>query len=417
MRLLRILMFLLRLVFGVTYILSGFFKLTDPVGTGLIVEAYLNTLGIGFLRQGAVAFGMVLSLTEFLIGIAILMCVRMRVAAVAGLVMNTFFTVLTFILALTDSLEECGCFGEAVHLTMWETFYKNIVLTVCVVPVFFFRKKFRPVAPVPAEWAFLATYGVLALCCSIYSFVNMPLMDFGNFRVGTNISAKLDDITDSDNFETVFLYEKDGRQEYFPLDGLPDTTWNYVSTESVYLGDADNMLFDMTLSNAAGDIVTEDIVNSEAPVFIFTVLRPSKLGEDYWPMVSGCVDSIAVHGGRTIVAAPVMDAVMDSVAGRYPELRRAMVFGDYKTLISMVRSNGGVLFLHNGIVVRKWAGWRFSSEDVSRTFSLDSEELTARETISQRLFYEVSILILFLVIVIFRYVCGIIYGKRYSGKQ
>ena len=91
MRLLRILMFLLRLVFGVTYILSGFFKLTDPVGTGLIVEAYLNTLGIGFLRQGAVAFGMVLSLTEFLIGIAILMCVRMRVAAVAGLVMNTFF--------------------------------------------------------------------------------------------------------------------------------------------------------------------------------------------------------------------------------------------------------------------------------------------------------------------------------------
>lgn len=282
---------------------------------------------------------------------------------------------------------------------------------------FLFRKKFRPVAPVPAEWAFLATYGVLALCCSIYSFVNMPLMDFGNFRVGTNISAKLDDITDSDNFETVFLYEKDGRQEYFPLDGLPDTTWNYVSTESVYLGDADNMLFDMTLSNAAGDIVTEDIVNSEAPVFIFTVLSPSKLGEDYWPMVSGCVDSIAVHGGRTIVAAPVMDAVMDSVAGRYPELRRAMVFGDYKTLISMVRSNGGVLFLHNGIVVRKWAGWRFSPEDVSRTFSLDSEELTARETISQRLFYEVSILILFLVIVIFRYVCGIIYGKRYSGKQ
>lgn len=117
------------------------------------------------------------------------------------------------------------------------------------------------------------------------------------------------------------------------------------------------------------------------------------------------------------MAAPVMDAVMDSVAGRYPELRRAMVFGDYKTLISMVRSNGGVLFLHNGIVVRKWAGWRFSPEDVSRTFSLDSEELTARETISQRLFYEVSILILFLVIVIFRYVCGIIYGKRYSGKQ
>lgn len=417
MRLLRTLMFLLRLVFGITYILSGFFKLTDPVGTGLIVEAYLNTLGMGFLRPGAVPLGMALSLTEFLIGIAILMCVRMRVAAVAGLLMNLFFTILTLFLAIFDSLEECGCFGEAVHLTMWETFYKNVVLTVCIVPVFFFRRKFRPVAPVPAEWAFLATYGVLALCCTLYSYINIPLMDFGNFRVGTNLSSKLDEITDSDNFETVFLYEKDGNREYFPLDRLPDTTWNYVSTQSVYLGDADNMLFDMTLSNVAGDIVTEDIVNSEVPVFIFTVLRPSKLGDGYWARVHECADSIAAHGGRALVAAPVMDAVMDSVAVMYPGVGRSMVFGDYKTLISMVRSNGGVLFIHNGIVVKKWAGWKFSPEDVSRTFVLDSEEVTARETISQRLFYEVSILTLFLVIVIFRYVCGIIYGKRYSIKQ
>lgn len=415
MRLLRILMFLFRLVFGVTYILSGFFKLTDPVGTGLIVEAYLNTLGLGFLRFGAVPFGMALSLTEFLIGIAILMCVRMRVAAVAGLVMNIFFTVLTFFLAYFDAIEECGCFGEAVQLTMWETFFKNVVLTVCIVPVFFFRRKFKPVAPVPAEWAFLGTYGVLALSCSLYSYVNIPLMDFGNFRVGTNLSAKIDDITNTDNFATVFIYEKDGRQEYFDLDSLPDTTWSYVSTESLYLGDEDNMLFDMTLSNHAGDIVTEDIVSSDVPVFIFTVLRPSELPESYWTKVTECMDSVAFRGGRTLVAVPAMDSVMEAVALRYPDVQRSLVFGDYKTLISMVRSNGGVMFIHNGVVVRKWAGWRFSPEDVSRSFRLDSEEVAARETIAQRLFYEVSILILFLVIVIFRYVCGIVYGGRFHG--
>ena len=116
-----------------------------------------------------------------------------------------------------------------------------------------------------------------------------------------------------------------------------------------------------------------------------------------------------------MVAVPAMDSVMEAVALRYPDVQRPLVFGDYKTLISMVRSNGGVMFIHNGVVVRKWAGWRFSPEDVSRSFRLDSEEVAARETIAQSLFYEVSILILFLVIVIFRYVCGIVYGRRFHG--
>ena len=96
MRFLRVLMFLLRLIFGVTFILSGFFKLTDPVGTGLIVEEYLRTMHMGFLTFGSVPFGMALSLLEFLIGIAVIMCVRMRVASTAGFIMTAFFTVLTF---------------------------------------------------------------------------------------------------------------------------------------------------------------------------------------------------------------------------------------------------------------------------------------------------------------------------------
>lgn len=415
MRLLRILMFLFRLVFGVTFVLSGFFKLTDPVGTGLIVDEYLRVLHLSFLDFGAVAFGMVLSLTEFLIGIAVLMCVRMRVASWAGLVMIVFFTVLTFFLALYDAVEECGCFGEAVHLTMWETFFKNVVLTICIVPIFLFRKHFKLVAPVPAEWAFLATYGVLALFCVLYSYINIPLVEYGNFRVGSNLSARLEKISGSDSFETVFVYEKDGRQEYFDLEHLPDTSWRYVSTESVYLGDERDLLFDMTLSTADGEIVTEDLINSEVPVFIFVVLEPDRLSGDYWENMDACMDTITFYGGISRAAVPVMNPVIDSIAAGHPDIGRTMVYGDSKTLVSMLRSNGGVMLIHNGIVVKKWAGWRFSPDDVGRTFRMDTEEITARETISQRLFYESSILLLFLVIIIFRYICGIIYGRKFRG--
>ena len=417
MRFLRVLMFLLRLVFGVTFILSGFFKLTDPVGTGLIVEEYLGALHLNFLRFGAVPFGMLLSLTEFLIGIAVLMCVRMRVASIAGLVMTVCFTILTFFMALYDAIDECGCFGQAVSLSMWETFFKNVVLLVCIVPIFLFRKRFKPVAPVPAEWTFLGTYGFLALLCSVYSYINIPLLDFGNFKVGTNLSSKLDAIADNNNFETVFLYEKDGRQEYFAIDSLPGSDWNFVSTHTRYLDNEEDLLFDMTLSDANGEIITDDIINSDRPVFIFTVFRPADLDSAYWHKVSVCMDSIAYYGGRSYVAVPVLDADVDSVSAHHPEIRRAMVSGDYKTLISMVRSNGGVILVDDGIAVRKWSAWRFDPEDVARTVSLDSEEITARGTIARRLFYESSILILFLIIIFFRYVCGIVYGKRYSNKK
>lgn len=415
MRFLRLLMFLLRLCFGVTFILSGFFKLTDPVGTGLIVDEYLRTLHLDFLEFGSTEFGMALSLIEFMIGIAVFMCVRMRVASWAGLVMTLFFTILTFFLALYGGIDECGCFGEAVHLTMWETFIKNVGLTACIVPIFMFRKRFKPVAPPVAEWAFLGTYGVLALTCVLYSYINIPLVEYGHFRVGTNLSARLNDITDSDNFETVFIYEKDGRQEYFDLDHLPDTSWTYVSTESQYLGDESDLLFDMTLSTADGEIVTEDLINSEVPVFIFVVLEPDRLSGDYWENMDACMDTITFYGGISRAAVPVMNPVIDSIAAGHPDIGRTMVYGDSKTLVSMLRSNGGVMLIHNGIVVKKWAGWRFSPDDVGRTFRMDTEEITARETISQRLFYESSILLLFLVIIIFRYICGIIYGRKFRG--
>ena len=231
--------------------------------------------------------------------------------------------------------------------------------------------------------------------------------------ISINLSARLEKISGSDSFETVFIYEKDGRQEHFDLEHLPDTSWRYVSTESVYLGDERDLLFDMTLSADDGEIVTESLVTSEVPVFLFVVLRPEKLGDAYWKKVDESIDSVALHGGMARVAAPVMEPLMDSVALRYPDIGRNMLYGDYRTLVSMSRSNGGVMLIHNGIVVKKWAGWKFSPEDVRRTFRMDTEEVTARETIAQRLFYESSILMLFLVIIIFRYVCGIIYGRKF----
>ncbi len=412
----RALMFVFRIIFGVTFILSGFFKVIDPVGTGLIVEEYLNIMHLGFLRFGDVALGIVLSITELVVGIAVVLGVRMKVVSWVALIMTVFFTILTFVSALFDLVVECGCFGEAISLTPWQTVIKNIILLICIIPIFLFRKKFKIVAPTLAAWLFLGTYALVAFGFAMYSYFTLPLGDFGDFRAGSNIAEKYDNVSDASNFVTKFAYTKDGDTELFDLDNLPDDSWTYVSSETVYNGDERNMLFDMTLTNADGEIVTESLINAEMPVFIAVVHRPKKISSEYWERLFSAKEMIGRYGGLLYIAAPASHHVLDSLQHQY-QFAPQMIYGDYKTLISMVRSNGAVVYLQDGMVVDKWSASQFDSKRVLSIMAQDSEELMARETIFRRLFFESSVLLMLLILILFRFVCGIIYGKKLSSSN
>lgn len=413
MRLLRVLMFLFRMIFGFTYIFSGFFKLVDPVGTGLIVREYMNIMHLGFLSPLSIAGGMLLSITELILGIALLMCVRMKCAGWIALIMQTFFTILTLFVAIFDAVDDCGCFGRAVHLDAWETFYKNILLIICAIPVFLFRNKFKRVAPAVAEWIFLGVYAAIALLFALYSLIAIPIVEFGDYKVGANLALKVDELSDNSRFETRFIYEKEGHRAYFPIDSLPDRTWEYIDSETTYSGDPADLLFDMTITERTGEIVTHKIVNSQNPVLLFVPYRPHRLGELYWEDLSSSLDSALALGAESYVVVPDMDdPVIAEVSGQYPNIGKAVVEADYKTLLSMVRSNGGMVYLYDGIVIKKWPGWWFEPEDIKSILTTDPEEISARSNIYHHLVYEVALLLIFLVIIIFRYVCGIIYGKK-----
>ncbi len=412
----RALLFIFRMIFGVTFILSGFFKVIDPVGTGLIVEEYLSILHLRFLRFIDIPLGIILSVTELVVGIAMVMGVRMRIISWVALILTSFFTVLTFITARYDLMIECGCFGEAISLTPWQTVWKNIVLTVCIIPIFIFRKRFHIVAPTIAAWSLLGTYAAIALGLALYSYFTLPLGDFGNFRSGSNIGELHDNVSDPGNYETMFAYTKDGETELFNLDNLPDTDWTYLSSETVYNGDEWDLLFDMTLTNTDGEIVTEGLINSNLPIYIAVVHRPGKKSARYWDKLMTAKEMVGRYGGLMYVAAPAPHKVLDSLQQNLPAFP-PVLYSDYKTLIAMIRSNGGVMYMQDGLVVRKWGARQFDEEVVESTMSRDSEEIMAKSTIYRRLFYESSVLLMFLVIIIFRYVCGIIYGKKYSAAN
>lgn len=404
--------FFARLIFGLTFIVSGFFKITDPVGTGLIVGEYLKAMHLDFASFLALPGGILLSGLELLTGVAVLLGLRMRIASTVGLCLTGFFTLLTVWIYFYSPVEDCGCFGEAVRLTDGQTLLKNVVLLLCIVPVFLYRKRFRLIAPEPAEWIFLGFYALGALALALRGVLFLPTLDFGDFRVGTNLLAKLDNARQTETaYETFFLYEKDGVRREFGLENLPDSTWTFVDSRTVASG-VEGRVFDFPVTDDAGNYVTEELLSRNRTLWA-VVRNVSRHDAAYWYGLAALSDSLSSRESGTLVvllASVPEDA--DSLSAVYGIPRSAFHYSDYRTMISMNRSDGGLVYVEDAVVVRKWPSRRISGKRIRHTLSEDSEIVTARGIIRQQLIYEGAIIGIVLSVVLMRYICGMAYDSR-----
>lgn len=403
---------IVRLIFGLTFIFSGFVKLIDPVGTGLVIQEYLNIINFDFLSFMRVFIGVVLSLLEFLVGVAILMRMRMREASIAALVMMVFFTIVSFLLLIYEPIQDCGCFGEAASLTHGETFFKNIILLICVIPIFIQRKSFRRDSSVFAEWLFISIYGLIALGFSIVSYVRMPVVEFTDFKVGTDIAVELSDAAEGRNFETMFVYEKDGVKQEFSLDNLPDTTWNFV--ESVDVSDAsDDAPFEFYVTNSQGQYVTDTLITLDTPIMICNIYDLDEFySDENWMKVNMLKERVESEGGELWLLVASTPEETKSVLGADVEERFEVGYTDYKTAIAVHRSNGGFLYINSAFIVKKWSRQGLSPEDDLSVLSKDFDEVMIYDVIKQQLIYEISIVVLLASIAVIRYFCKMVSLKR-----
>lgn len=403
---------LFRIIFGLTFVLSGFVKLIDPVGTSLIVQEYFNALHLGSLSFLSTSFGILLSLLEFITGVAILMRMRMKEAAVSGLVLTVFFTIVSIFLLVFDPIKDCGCFGQAVTLTHWETFIKNIVLLLCIIPIFIQRKKFRRDSSVLVEWLFLSIYALLAFVLSTVSLARLPVVEFGDFKTGADLAIKLSEATEKGEFETVFLYEKGGERVEFTLDNLPDTTWRYVETveKSQVQEDAP---FDFYVVDGSGNHITDSLIFSDAPVVLCSVYDVGKFySAKRWREVNIVKQSVEERGGVFWILTASTPEEMKGIFGDGVEDMFRIGYTDYKTAIAVNRSNGGYLYLHNAFVVKKWSRQGMDPESELSVMDQDSDIVMIRGIIKQQLITYVSIVVLLVSILVIRYLCKVVAMRR-----
>ena len=328
---------------GFVFFLSGIVKLMDPVGAGLVMDEYFSFLHIGFLSFSAKAFGVFFALTETIIGAALITGVWRKVTAVCAIVLQAFFTLLTLLLVIFNPEMDCGCFGEAIHLTHLQTFIKNIILLALLLAYYIPHDQLGETLKKKYVSFGLVTVSVIAF--AIYSLIYIPLIDFTAYRPGAELEAGAQ-VNADDMYESIFTYEKEGIQETFTLGHLPDSTWTFVSADTRLKKGYEESLTGLSFYDPqSGEY--QDNLAIEGKVMVISVYNPD-MGKDKWAQAEAFAARASKAGFTILLLCSSQEGIPASLQG-------SAYTSDFKTLISLNRSNGGITYFHNGQLIRKWA--------------------------------------------------------------
>lgn len=344
-----------RVITGLLFAFSGFVKGIDPMGTAFKFGDYFIAFRFGFLDDLALPLSVLLCLLEFVTGMMLLSGTLVKPASWMAAIFMAIFTPLTLVLALWYPVSDCGCFGDAIILTNWQTFIKNIIIAVPVAFVFLRRNDETGVMPLKAGLNFTIAYIFLFLLFIRINIAWLPVIDFRPYKVGTNLAEAMTVPHDAepDKYDIRFIYEKDGVQKEFTLNDYPadDTAWKFVDQKSVLISKGYvPPIHDFTLITAEGVDMTEQITRHQGDILLMVARRLEESDRDGLLKGYNLGMELQKRGaGFFIVTATAPDEAAPLVTGFNA------LYADETTLKTIIRSDPGFVLLHNGTVAAKWS--------------------------------------------------------------
>jgi hypothetical protein len=394
---------LCRIIVGIVFIYSGFVKGIDPLGSDYKFTDYFNAFGMGWMNATTLFFSFALSLTEFLIGIALLFNLWVSRMAWGSLLFMAFFTPLTLVLALTNPVSDCGCFGDAMILTNWQTFWKNIILLLLAIMIFMYRKEYKSSLPLVGQFSFLALAGAGMLCLSVYCYRHLPVLDFRPYAVGKNITEgmRLPEGAEPDQYEVTLKYKnkQTGEVQSFTEENYPwqDTlNWEYESSsERLVKKGYITPIHDLIIEHPTLGNITEEILEDDNHTILAVAYNLTQSDMQYQPAINRLAEYAQEKGIRFYGLTSSSERDIETYKKRY-HVPYEFCTADEIQLKTMIRSNPGVIILREGTILDKWAG-----KDVPDVKELQDTDLTAycmysREQM-QRIYLVYSIILLFFV--------------------
>ena len=367
-----------RFLAGFVFFISGVIKLLDPVGAGLVMDEYFRFLHIGFLAPVSKVAGTAFALAESVLGAAMVTGVWKRTVAYAAFVFQGFLTILTLTLVIANPEMDCGCFGEAVHLTHMQTFMKNVVLCLMIAAAYIPMKDLAE--PKKSKYVSFGIVVMSVTAFTIYSWMYIPLVDFTDFKPGMTLPASKGAADEEDRYEAVFIYEKEGLREQFTLEHLPDSSWTFVRTETVLKAGVKESGASLSIFDKEGEY--HDGLAVEGRVMTFSVYDP-EISVSEWEKLGSAIKNAEKSGFiPLLLVACDGNSTNDILEGVNDEMRilieSHMYLSDHKNLITMNRSNGGATYFENGDLIRKWAFRAIPDTDDFR--KLEEENAIESET-------------------------------------
>lgn len=393
----RILKTISRIVIGTVFIFSGVVKAIDPLGSAYKFGDYFQAFNLGFLQFLALPLAIFLFTAEFLAGFAVLTGYRAKSGIWAVLILMLVFTPLTFFLALANPVSDCGCFGDAIHLTNWQTFLKNMVLIIPAIFLFLKRNEINHLFSPFTEWAIISGMGLAVIIFALLNLRFLPVTDFLPYKPGTYIPDKMiiPEGKPVDQYETTFIYEKEGQRREFTLDNYPhdDTAWVFVDQISRLVKKGyEPPINNISIMSVNHEDLTDRILYNEG----YTLLMISRiLGEAGEKKLSAGFE-LGHHCLSNDISFYVLTASGSAELMSYNDnLMFCMV--DDITLKTMVRSNPGYILLRNGTITGKWS-WATLPDKEWFTGDLEGKRIDSLNNRNESL--TVIIIVLALTIVI-----------------
>ena len=361
---------LMRLTVGGVFIFSGFTKAIDPWGTCYKITDYLGAMGMTEWTSTALFAAVALAVIEFVLGVVIAVGAYRRGGPILALILMLVMTPLTLWLAVTGAVPDCGCFGDALHLSNWATFGKNLLLLLGIIYLLAFNKSLRGVYGPAVHWVVLALSFALVMAVAYYGYFTQPLIDYRPYPEGTRLVSSTVEDTDEGEDDFIFIYSKDGEEHEFTIDSLPDEEdgWEYVTR--YHARRPSGKVIMRNGNSGSGIAITDEDGNDVTLNVLGDSRRTVLLLFPDLPHV-GVVNSFALNElndaaltaqadviGLTPASAEEIEQWKDLSMASYPIYNM-----DDSELKMVARGNPAVVYLEDGVI--KW----------KRTLSsLDSEE-------------------------------------------
>lgn len=352
---------------GALFIFSGLIKLNDPLGFSYKLQEYFEVFHLAFLSSFAVFFSITLCALEVILGLFLLTGYYAKKVMWGLLLLIIFFTFLTFYSAFFDVVKSCGCFGDAIPLTPWQSFIKDLVLLVMIVYLFINREQLINKSKnhsIRKVWSL--AFVVIPVLFGLYTYTFLPIIDFLPYEIGANIpqSMKIPEGAAPNEYKIIYTLKNKKTneskemtdKEYLATKIYEDANWELISSSDPILVKEgyqakikDLNVYDSQGVNYTSEIFENPYYNLVAVAWNLDNTKEKALGD----INAIAINAVQNFNIRSVLLTSASAQQADKLSKKLTLLTEVF-YADAVPLKSMVRANPGLMLLKDGVIVDKW---------------------------------------------------------------